>query len=283
MSQEELAEKLNVSRQSVSKWETGESYPEMNNILELCKIFNIKINDLIHTDMSDISSLDEEVIMNLVKFNEQKQKQVKSLSNVISLIGKIGSIVLKVCIPFIILGMLVIPYIISNIEIKNYEISFKNNNIKLVDDKNIMINGVILIGIDEETSVEEIIQVLNNNSKTEVIIFIELAFVFLIIDLKLMIIILENVEKLFNNIKNNNTPFIMDNVNYIKRIAYLLIGLIIIEPIPNIIINLLVHGSGEAHIGLISIVEILIIFSMSYIFDYGYEIQKETKFKMYNE
>ena len=33
MSQEELAEKVNVSRQSVSKWETGESYPEMNNIL----------------------------------------------------------------------------------------------------------------------------------------------------------------------------------------------------------------------------------------------------------
>ena len=85
MSQEELAEKLNVSRQSVSKWETGESYPEMNNILELCRIFNIKINELIHQDMSDISSLDEEVIMNLVKFNENKQKQVKSLSNVISL------------------------------------------------------------------------------------------------------------------------------------------------------------------------------------------------------
>ena len=283
MSQEELAEKLNVSRQSVSKWETGESYPEMNNILELCRIFNLKINDLIHTDMSDISSLDEEVIMNLVKFNEQKQKQVKSLSNVISLIGKIGSIVLKVCILFIILGMFVIPYIINNMEVENNEISFKTNNIKLVDDKNIMINGVILIGLDEATSIDDVIYVLNNNSKTEVIIFIELAFVFLIIDLKLMIIILENVEKLFNNIKNNNTPFIMDNVNYIKRIAYLLIGLIIIEPIPNIIINLLLYGSGEAHIGLISIVEILIIFSMSYIFEYGYEIQKETKFKMYNE
>ena len=283
MSQDDLAEKLNVSRQSVSKWETGESYPEMNNILELCKIFNIKINDLIHTDMSDISSLDEEVIMNLVKFNEQKQKQVKSLSNVISLIGKIGSIVLKVCIPFIILGMLAIPYIINDIEIKNNEISFKNNNIEIVNDKNIMINDTILIGLDEATSVDDIIQVLNNNSKTEVIIFIELAFVFLIIDLKLMVIILEFVEKLFNNIKNNNTPFTMDNVNYIKRIAYLLIGLIIIEPIPNITINLLVHGSGEAHIGLISIVEILIIFSMSYIFEYGYEIQKETKFKMYNE
>ena len=30
LSQEDLAEKLNVSRQSVSKWETGDAYPEMN-------------------------------------------------------------------------------------------------------------------------------------------------------------------------------------------------------------------------------------------------------------
>lgn len=283
MSQEQLAEKLNVSRQSVSKWENGEAYPEMNNILELCKIFNLKINDLIHTDMSDISSLDEEVVMSLVKFNQDKQNQVKSLSNVISLIGKIGSIVLKVCIPFIIIAMILFPYIISNIEVKNNEISFKTNNIKLVDDKNIMINDVILIGLDEATSIDDVIYVLSNNSKAKVVVFIELALVFLIINLKLMIIILEFVEKLFSNIKNNNTPFVIENVNYIKRIAYLLIGLIIIEPISSIIIDLLLQGSGEAHIGLISILEILIIFSMSYIFDYGYEIQKETKSKMYSE
>ena len=41
ISQEALAEKVKVSRQSVSKWETGEAYPEMNNILELCKIFGL--------------------------------------------------------------------------------------------------------------------------------------------------------------------------------------------------------------------------------------------------
>ena len=81
-------------------WAIGESYPEMNNILELCKIFNCKINDLVHTDMSDIDSLDEEIIMNIVKFNEKEQKEVRSLSYAISLIGKIGSIVLKVAIPF---------------------------------------------------------------------------------------------------------------------------------------------------------------------------------------
>ena len=78
MSQEELAEKVNVTRQSVSKWENGESYPEMNNILELCKIFNCKLNDLVHAEMTDISSLDEEIVMNVVKFNEKKQKEVKT-------------------------------------------------------------------------------------------------------------------------------------------------------------------------------------------------------------
>ncbi|MBQ2873656.1 MAG: helix-turn-helix transcriptional regulator, partial [Bacilli bacterium] len=127
MSQEQLAEKMNVSRQSVSKWETGEAYPEMNNILELCKIFNCKINDLVHTDMTDISSLDEEIVMSVVKFNEKKQKEVKTLSNVISLIGKIGAIVLKVAIPFIILGMILVPYIVNNIEIKDNEIVFKTD------------------------------------------------------------------------------------------------------------------------------------------------------------
>ena len=43
ISQEELAEKVGVSRQSVSKWETSEAYPEMNNILELSKIFHCNI------------------------------------------------------------------------------------------------------------------------------------------------------------------------------------------------------------------------------------------------
>lgn len=57
LSQEELAEKLNVSRQSVSKWETGDAYPEMNNLLELCKIFHCKINDLVNDYITDMESL----------------------------------------------------------------------------------------------------------------------------------------------------------------------------------------------------------------------------------
>ena len=44
---------------------------------------------------------------------------MKTLSNIIGLIGKIGGIVLKVAIPFIIVVMLSIPYIVNNIYIEN--------------------------------------------------------------------------------------------------------------------------------------------------------------------
>ena len=190
MSQEQLAEKMNVSRQSVSKWENGEAYPEMNNILELCKIFNCKINDLVHTDMSDINSLDKEIIMNVVKFNDKKQKQVKTLSNVIGLIGKIGGIVLKVAIPFIILAMILVPYVVNNVEIKDNEITFKTDNIKIIDKNKIEIHDIIVGEFDTDMQENEVIEIFNNNSNFEIIGYIEAGLLFLIIDIVIMIIIL---------------------------------------------------------------------------------------------
>ena len=47
LSQEQLAEKLNVSRQAVSKWESGISYPDMNKMLSICKILDCKLDELI--------------------------------------------------------------------------------------------------------------------------------------------------------------------------------------------------------------------------------------------
>ena len=284
MSQEQLAEKVNVTRQSVSKWENGESYPEMNNILELCKIFNCKLNDLVHTDMTDISSLDEEIVMNVVKFNEKKQKEVKTLSNVISLIGKIGAIVLKVAIPFIILAMILVPYVINNVEIKNNEIGFKTENIKIIDENKIEIHDIIVGEFDIEDEDYDVIEMFNNNSNAKIIGYIEAGLVFLLVDIIIMIFILNCVEKLFNNIRNNNTPFTLDNVTFIKKISYLMIALIIITPISGVIFNsLLGLSDGNSPFELMSILEILIIFSMSYIFEYGYEMQKDSQARMYNE
>lgn len=46
-SQYTLADRLNISRQAISKWERAESIPSRETLLKLSKIFNISINDLL--------------------------------------------------------------------------------------------------------------------------------------------------------------------------------------------------------------------------------------------
>ena len=48
LSQEELADKLGVSRQAVSKWECAESSPDTDNLIALAKIYNISLDELIN-------------------------------------------------------------------------------------------------------------------------------------------------------------------------------------------------------------------------------------------
>lgn len=47
LSQEEVAEKLNVTRQTVSKWETNQSSPDFDKILPICELFEISTEELI--------------------------------------------------------------------------------------------------------------------------------------------------------------------------------------------------------------------------------------------
>ena len=51
MTQEELAEKLNVSRQTISKWELDTVYPEMNKLIELCNLFSCSMDQLVREDI----------------------------------------------------------------------------------------------------------------------------------------------------------------------------------------------------------------------------------------
>ena len=48
LTQEELAEKLNVSRQTISKWELGETNPNINQAKEISKIFNVSLEELVN-------------------------------------------------------------------------------------------------------------------------------------------------------------------------------------------------------------------------------------------
>jgi len=65
LSQEELAEKLNVSRQSVSKWESNNTYPETDKIVQICNLFNCSMDDLINDKIIDIDQVERKEKNNL--------------------------------------------------------------------------------------------------------------------------------------------------------------------------------------------------------------------------
>ena len=51
MTQEKLAERMGVSRQTISKWETGEVYPELDKLLELSRLFSCTLDALLKEDL----------------------------------------------------------------------------------------------------------------------------------------------------------------------------------------------------------------------------------------
>ena len=59
LSQEQLADELGVSRQAISKWESGAAYPEMDKIIALCDKFNLNIDDLLHKDIKEVKGEEE--------------------------------------------------------------------------------------------------------------------------------------------------------------------------------------------------------------------------------
>ena len=288
ISQEELAEKLGVSRQSVSKWETGENYPSMYNIMCLCDIFKCKINNLVHESMSDINSLDEEIKMNVVKFKEDKQKKVKVLSKIISIVSKIGKVCCMIGIVIAALAAIVVPIVVGNIKIKDNTIVFKNDTVKVVDDDKelvVKVKNTTIATIDKAESIEIIRDIRDNdfNNKTLIITYSELGIGFLIATLCLMLLLFKRLDKLFANINSGDTPFTLENVDHIKKIAYLMIALIIIPSISAVMFELVIQRDLNIDFNTFSVLEILIIFVMSYIFEYGYEIQLDSKGTMYGD
>lgn len=62
MTQENLAEKLNVSRQTISKWETNIAIPDANNIVAISKVFNITTDELLDYKVETIKKKKQFII-----------------------------------------------------------------------------------------------------------------------------------------------------------------------------------------------------------------------------
>ena len=73
--QEELAQRLNITRQSVSKWETGTTIPDIALLLKLSKLYDLSINDILEpktlpqgiTNFEQISTIPEKDLKAVLK------------------------------------------------------------------------------------------------------------------------------------------------------------------------------------------------------------------------
>ena len=75
LSQEELAEKLNVSRQAVSKWERAEASPDMDNLIALSKLYNVSLDDLVLIESKE-SKPEQEVEETPVENDEEGEGEI---------------------------------------------------------------------------------------------------------------------------------------------------------------------------------------------------------------
>lgn len=140
MSQEELANVLDVSRQTVSKWETGESTPDFNKICPLCEYFGITSDELLTGNQNIIEA----------KKEDKKAKFARNIAisvalYILSLVAiiatsTIGYEILGVCLFFTIIavatGIIIYSAIVygKDKEQKSEKNKKRNENVKAITD-----------------------------------------------------------------------------------------------------------------------------------------------------
>lgn len=286
LSQEDLAEKVGVSRQSVSKWECGESYPEMNNILALCHIFGCKMNDLVQENLMDIDQLGEDVKMSVVKFKKEEQKKMKGLSKAIYLIARILRMFILIGLVLAIISFIAIPFIGSKVKLDKNTIQYREKIYHYtIDDEHLTIEGIgknnrFDIAFITDSNLQQYIE---NHSVTYFVFITECVLICIIITIVFMNLVLKYLEKLFKNIHNGDTPFTLENIKYIRKIALFLILLMAFPTFGGFLCEWITSVNMNVEIELMNIILILIILSLAYIFEYGYQIQQDSNGRMYGE
>ena len=106
-SQEELANRLNVSRQTISKWEVGESTPDMENLVAISELFEISLDELVLDKVPEEADTSAQVVKSEfysdIKENvltEENRKKAKKGLKIAAIV--LGIIVLIDLISFVI-------------------------------------------------------------------------------------------------------------------------------------------------------------------------------------
>ena len=90
LSQEELAEILDVSRQAVSKWEQGIGYPEVEKLLLLSNKLRVSLDSLMETEITQNSNIQKQNVIGRITITSPNERVIATCHKVISS-GKMSS------------------------------------------------------------------------------------------------------------------------------------------------------------------------------------------------
>ena len=100
LTQAQLAEKLNITDRAVSKWETGKSMPDSSIMLELCKILDVSVNELLSGERIEMDNYDEKASENLIELKRKDENNMNKntvISIVYTVTMVIGILVCCIC------------------------------------------------------------------------------------------------------------------------------------------------------------------------------------------
>lgn len=125
LSQSELAEKVFVTRQTISNWETAKSYPDIHSLLLLSSLFNISLDQLIKGDIEDMKEI-------IKKEEIQKLNHYGNIFTILMIITLVSAVPIFMLlgvwanIPWGILAIITFKYALKVEEIK------KTNNVQTI-------------------------------------------------------------------------------------------------------------------------------------------------------
>ena len=279
MSQEVLAEKIGVSRQAVSRWEVGEAYPEMSNIVALCSIFRCNINDLINDNIVDIDSFDSETKEGIVKFKKEQQKRMKGVSKAIYILTNIVRIIIGVYAICLLLICLIFPFVSNTLEIIDNKIKIMNKEYNYSIDDNIIIIDENEYYIETRADIKESIK---EHDKEYFIICIEYILISETILALLTTLAMHYLYKLYINIYKGNTPFTIENEKLVKIACLFFLLELILQKVTSLLYSFIAKINLAIDLNIKDIIVVLIGISIIYIFKYGRMIQTDTKAKIYD-
>ena len=158
LSQEELASKLNVSRQSVSKWESNNTYPETDKIIQICILFDCRMDDLINDKVNDIEQIDRKNKNNLaIVFDSFLEFVIKTINmfssmkftSILKCVVELGILILILFVCGLIISSVCINVIMDLVGFLSRDIYYSIYNIvqAIIEIVLICFSGIIVVHV----------------------------------------------------------------------------------------------------------------------------------------